>query len=189
MITRLEIEGVLLLQPARHGDERGFFSETYSRRTLAAAGFDKEFVQDNHSRSEKAGTVRGLHFQVPPYAQDKLLRVTRGAVLDVAVDIRSGSPTYGRHVAVELSAENWRQLLVPAGFAHGFMTLTDDAEVLYKVTGYYAPEAERGLKWDDPALEIDWPSQDQITVNARDAAWPGITGLGEPFGADGPRSG
>lgn len=186
MITALDLPGLLLIEPARHGDARGFFSETYNRRDLAAAGFDKAFVQDNHSKSARRGTVRGLHFQRAPHGQDKMLRVTRGAVLDVAVDIRAGSPTYGRHVAIELSAENWRQLLVPVGFAHGFMTLTDEAEVLYKVTDFYAPEAEGGLKWDDPALGIDWPmAAAEATVNARDAAWPTLADFDSPFRFEG----
>ena len=181
-ITPLAIADVLLIEPRRHGDARGFFAETYSRRVLAEAGFDREFVQDNHSRSGKRGTVRGLHFQVPPHGQDKLLRVVRGAILDVAVDLRPGSKTYGRHVSAELSADNFRQLLVPVGFAHGFMTLTDDAEVLYKVTGYYAPDAERGLRWNDPALGIAWPlDASEVTVNARDAAWPGLDEAPEYF--------
>jgi dTDP-4-dehydrorhamnose 3,5-epimerase len=181
-IDRLAIPDVLLITPKVHGDPRGAFAETYSRRELAEAGFSGDFVQDNHSRSPKRGTVRGLHFQVAPRAQDKLLRVIRGAILDVAVDLRPGSPNYGRHVAVELSADNWRQLLVPAGFAHGFQTLTDDCEVLYKVTDYYAPETEHGLLWNDPALGIEWPiGPDQAVINARDAAWPGLAGVGEPF--------
>lgn len=181
-IERLSIPDVLLITPAVHGDARGGFAETFSARELAQAGFAAPFVQDNHSVSPLRGTVRGLHFQIAPHAQDKLLRVTRGAVLDVAVDLRPGSPTYGRHVAVELSADNWRQLLVPKGFAHGFQTLTDDCEVLYKVTDYYAPAAERGLLWSDPALGIDWPlPPEAATVNARDAAWPALADLGEPF--------
>lgn len=182
MITPLELPGLLLIEPKRHGDARGFFSETYNKAALAEAGFDKDFVQDNHSKSAKRGTVRGMHFQREPHGQDKLLRVTRGSVLDVVVDIRTGSPTYGRHLAVELSEENWRQLLVPIGFAHGFMTLTDEAEVLYKVTGAYAPQAEGGLRWDDPELGIDWPvGAEEVTVNARDAAWPLLTEQGEIF--------
>ena len=182
MITPLDLPGLLLIEPKRHGDARGFFSETYNRAAMAEAGFDKPFVQDNHSKSASKGTVRGMHFQRPPHGQDKLLRVTRGAVLDVVVDVRTGSPTFGRHVAVELSEDNWRQLLVPVGFAHGFMTLTDGAEVLYKVTGAYAPQAEGGLRWDDPELEIEWPfGAGEVTVNARDAAWPPLSEQGEIF--------
>ena len=181
-ITPQAVPEVLLIEPVRFGDERGFFSETYSQKVLAAGGFSGAFVQDNHSRSPKRGTVRGLHFQAPPFAQDKLLRVTRGAILDVAVDIRRGSPTYGAAVAVELSAENWRQLLVPKGFAHGFQTLTDDCEVLYKVTDYYAPAAEAGLLWSDPALGIDWPlGTAEAVINARDAAWPALAAFDSPF--------
>ncbi len=187
MITALDLPGVLLIEPKRHGDARGFFSETYNARALAEAGFDRPLVQDNHSKSARRGTVRGLHFQRAPHGQDKLLRVTRGAVLDVVVDIRAGSPTYGRHVAVELSEDNWRQLLVPIGFAHGFMTLTDEAEVLYKVSAYYAPDAEGGLRWDDPAVAIDWPiPAAEVTVNARDAAWPPFAEQGEIFRWRGP---
>ena len=182
LIERLAIPDVLLVTSKVHGDERGRFAETFSARELGEAGFSHAFVQDNHSVSPLKGTVRGLHFQIAPHAQDKLLRVTRGAILDVAVDLRPGSPTRGRHVAVELSADNWRQLLVPKGFAHGFQTLTDDCEVLYKVTDYYAPAAERGLLWHDAALGIDWPLPlGSATVNARDAAWPGLADLGEPF--------
>ena len=181
-ITPLAIPDVLLITPKKFGDDRGFFSETYSLKALAEAGFKLPFVQDNHSRSPKRGTVRGLHFQTLPYAQDKLLRVTRGAILDVAVDIRKGSPTYGRAVAAELSAENWAQLLVPKGFAHGFCTLTEDCEVLYKVTSYYAPESEAGLLWNDPALAIDWPTgPDEAQINARDAAWPTLAAFKSPF--------
>ena len=180
------IPDLLLIEPQRFGDERGFFSETYSRKALEAAGFRGEFVQDNHSRSPKRGTVRGLHFQAPPFAQDKLLRVTRGAILDVAVDIRRGSPTYGQAVAVELSAENWRQLLVPKGFAHGFQTLTEDCEVLYKVTDYYAPAAEAGLLWSDPALGIDWPlGTGDAFINARDSEWPTLDRFDSPFTFEG----
>lgn len=175
------IADVLLIAPAKHGDERGFFSETFRSDALAEAGFSRPFVQDNHSRSGRRGIVRGLHYQLKPREQDKLLRVIRGAIFDVAVDIRPGSPTWGRHVAVELSADNWRQLLVPRGFAHGFQTLTDDCEVLYKVTDYYAPEAERGLLWSDPALGIDWPHRGEAAfTNARDGAWPGLDKMAAP---------
>ncbi len=176
------VADVLLITPRRFGDERGWFSETYSAAALAEAGFMRRFVQDNHAMSARRGVVRGLHFQAPPWAQDKLLRVARGAVLDVAVDIRRGSSTFGRAVAVELSEENGRQLLVPRGFAHGYLTLTERADVLYKVTDAYAPEAEGGLLWSDPALEIDWPvAPGEVTVNARDAAWPSLAALQSPF--------
>ena len=180
-VRRLAIPDVLLITPKKHGDERGFFSETFSKAVLAEHGFDKDFVQDNHSMSSRRGILRGLHFQRPPHTQDKLVRVTRGAVYDVAVDIRAGSPSFGQWVGVELSAENWRQLLVPAGFAHGFLALTKTVEFLYKVTDYYAPECEDGLAWDDPDLEIDWPiPARQIVTNARDGQWPGIAAM-EPL--------
>jgi dTDP-4-dehydrorhamnose 3,5-epimerase len=180
-VRRLSLPEVLLITPSRHGDSRGFFSETYSRKALADHGFDKEFVQDNHSRSGKRGILRGLHFQRPPYMQDKLLRVVQGAVFDVAVDIRKGSPTFGQWTGAELSDENWRQILVPAGFAHGFVTLTETAEVIYKVTDYYAPDSEGGLAWDAPELAIEWPLPAyEIITNARDSQWPGLEGL-EPL--------
>jgi dTDP-4-dehydrorhamnose 3,5-epimerase len=181
-ITPQRLPEVLLITPKRFGDLRGNFMETYSQPRLAAAGFHGAFVQDNQSFSAAQGTVRGLHFQSPPKAQAKLLRVTRGAILDVAVDIRPGSATFGQHVAVELSADNARQLLVPAGFAHGFQTLTPDCEVLYKVTDVYAPETEGGLLWNDPALGISWPiSETEAIVNARDASWPTLAELKSPF--------
>src|SRR5690606_10089998 len=148
------IPEVKLIVPARHGDTRGFLSETYNKRVLAAAGITVDFLQDNHSLSADSGTVRGLHFQIPPFAQTKLVRVVRGAIYDVAVDLRAGSPTFGRHVAVVLSAEDWNQLLIPAGFAHGFCTLTAEAEVLYKVDQYYSLDHDRGLLWNDPDLAI-----------------------------------
>jgi dTDP-4-dehydrorhamnose 3,5-epimerase len=155
-IERLEIADALLLTPTRHGDSRGFFSETFRVDVLAQHGLDAAFVQDNHAFSAQRGVLRGLHFQTPPRAQGKLVRCGRGAILDIAVDIRVGSPSYGRHVAVELSAANWQQLWVPPGFAHGYVTLQADCEVIYKVTDYYAPECDRGIAWDDPALGIDW---------------------------------
>jgi dTDP-4-dehydrorhamnose 3,5-epimerase len=180
-IRRLALPDVLLITPAKHGDSRGFFSETFSARRLAEAGFDKPFVQDNHSLSGKRGVLRGLHFQRAPHLQDKLVRVARGAVFDVAVDIRKGSPSFGQWVGAELSEENWRQMLVPAGFAHGFLTLTETAEVLYKVTDYYAPDAEGGLAWNDPEVGIEWPlPASEIITNARDGQWPGLSGL-EPL--------
>jgi dTDP-4-dehydrorhamnose 3,5-epimerase len=167
------IPAVKIVTPKRFGDHRGFFSETWSRKAFAEAGLDLDFVQDNQSLSGPAGTLRGLHFQSPPFAQDKLVRVTRGRILDVAVDIRVSSPTFGRHVAVELSAENWKQLLIPVGFAHGFVTLEPDTEVLYKVTAPYAPENDHGLAFDDPALGIDWrmPLSD-LTLSDKDRKHP-----------------
>jgi len=163
-IQRLAIPDVLVLKPAKFGDERGFFSETYNRQRFAEAGIDLDFVQDNHARSAQAGTVRGLHFQTPPFAQDKLLRVVKGAVLDVAVDVRHGSPTYGKHVAVELSEGAWNQILVPVGFAHGYCTLTSDTEVIYKVTNYYAPKNDAGMLWNDPELGIEWPVRPEDAI-------------------------
>ena len=156
-ITETAIPDVKLIQPKKFGDNRGFFSETFNLAKFEEAGVVMNAVQDNHSLSGPRGTVRGLHFQTPPHAQAKLVRVTRGSVLDVAVDIRHGSPTYGRHVAVELSAEKWNQLYIPKGFAHGFCTLEPNTEFLYKVDAYYAPDHDEGLQWDDPALGIDWP--------------------------------
>jgi dTDP-4-dehydrorhamnose 3,5-epimerase len=156
-VEPLAIPEVLLIEPRRFEDARGFFSEVYNRAAFRTAGIEAEFVQDNHSLSRDVGVVRGLHFQTPPHAQGKLVRVLRGAILDVAVDLRRGSPTYGRHVATELSGRNWRQLWVPPGFAHGFCTLEPDTEVAYKVTDIYAPACDKGLAWDDPALGIAWP--------------------------------
>ena len=180
-VTPQSIPDVLLIEPRRFGDHRGFFSEVWKRSALKAAGFEVDFVQDNHSLSREVGVLRGLHFQRPPSAQGKLVRVVRGRILDVAVDIREGSATYGQAVWAELSAANWAQLLVPRGFAHGFVTLTDDCDVLYKVTDYYAPASEGGLLWNDPALAIDWPADVTPLINARDAAWPGLADFVSPF--------
>jgi dTDP-4-dehydrorhamnose 3,5-epimerase len=172
------IADVKIVTPKRHGDSRGFFSETFNHRDFAAAGIDATFVQDNHSLSGPVGTVRGLHFQSAPFAQDKLVRVVRGRILDVAVDLRRSSPTYGRHVAVELSAENWRQLWVPIGFAHGFCTLEPDTEVIYKVTNYYSAANDLGMRWDDPDLGIAWPiASDQASLSPKDAAQPAFASL------------
>lgn len=157
-ITDAAIPAVKLIESKRFRDHRGFFSETYSRAVFLAVGIDLDFVQDNHSLSERVGTLRGLHFQAPPFAQDKLIRCTRGRIFDVAVDIRRGSPTFGAHVAVELSEKNWRQALVPKGFAHGFMSLEPSSEVLYKVTAPYSTTHAFGLAFDDPALGIVWPT-------------------------------
>jgi dTDP-4-dehydrorhamnose 3,5-epimerase len=183
VIEETSIPAVKIATPRRNGDSRGFFSETYNRLDLIAAGIDLEFVQDNHSRSAQAGTIRGLHFQSTPFAQDKLVRVVRGRIFDVAVDIRRSSPTYGRHVAVELSAENWRQLLVPAGFLHGFCTLEPDTEVIYKVTNYYSAAHDFGAAWNDPDLAIAWPSEAaNAFLSAKDAALPRLRDLPSYFG-------
>jgi len=167
------IPEVKLVQVPRFADERGFFSEVHNAAALAAAGIDLVFVQDNHSLSRRVGTIRGLHYQAPPFAQDKLVRVCRGAVLDVAVDIRHGSPTFGCATWTVLSAENWRQLLIPAGFAHAFCTLEPDTEVLYKVTAPYSAAHDHGIRWDDPALDIDWPvALCDAIVSDKDRRWP-----------------
>ncbi len=176
------ISDVKIVTPRKHGDARGFFSEVYKQSDWRAAGLDRTFVQDNHSMSAPVGTLRGLHFQVPPFAQDKLVRAVRGRILDVAVDIRRSSPTFGRHVAVELSAENWRQLLVPIGFAHGFVTLEPDTEVLYKVTALYSAPDDRGLAWDDPDLGIDWPlPPGGPLLSDKDRRWPRLRDLADAF--------
>jgi dTDP-4-dehydrorhamnose 3,5-epimerase len=159
---RLAITDLILIEPASFRDDRGFFSEVFSRRALAEHGITADFVQDNHSLSRQKGVLRGLHFQRPPSTQGKLVRVVRGAIFDIAVDIRQGSATFGQHVASELSAANWQQLWIPAGFAHGFVTLEEDTEVLYKVDAYYDREADAAIAWNDPALGIDWPVSDPI---------------------------
>lgn len=169
----LAIPDLVLFTPDIHGDERGTFAETFRADCFEAAAGAADFVQDNQSWSKPAGTVRGLHFQVAPSAQGKLVRVLQGAIRDVAVDIRVGSETYGEHVAVELSAENWRQLWIPPGFAHGFVTLEPDTAVAYKVTAHYDAKAERGLAWDDPALGIDWGiDPGEATLSRKDLSWP-----------------
>ena len=164
---------VKVVTPRKHGDARGFFSEVYNKSAFRAAGLDFDFVQDNHAFSAAVGTLRGLHFQTPPFAQDKLLRVARGRIFDVAVDIRRSSPTFGKYVAVELSAKNWRQLLVPVGFAHGYVTLEPDTEVLYKTTAVYSPADDRGIAWDDPDIGIAWPlPPGGAMLSDKDKRWP-----------------
>jgi len=158
VFRRLEIPDVVEISPPRFGDDRGFFSEVWKRSALEAEGIDIEWVQDNQSMSAEVGTVRGLHYQTPPYAQAKLVRVLHGSLYDVAVDIRPGSPTYGQWVGIELSAEKWNQLFIPVGFAHGFMTTAPDTEVIYKVSAPWSAEHERAILWSDPDLGIDWPA-------------------------------
>lgn len=179
--VELEIPGVLTITPERLGDDRGFFSEVYNKRSLREAGILDDFLQDNHSLSRDVGVVRGLHFQIDPQPIAKLIRVAKGAILDVVVDIRRGSPAFGRHVAVELSASNWTQLYAPVGVAHGFCTLEPDTEVVYKVTDYWAPDVDRGIAWDDPQLEIDWPvAPDSAILSEKDRAQPLMSDL-PPF--------
>jgi dTDP-4-dehydrorhamnose 3,5-epimerase len=182
VIQQFEIPGVFLITPPRHGDARGWFSETYNHRAFRDALGDLVFVQDNQSFSAAPGTLRGLHYQTPPAAQDKLVRVLQGSVLDVAVDIRHGSPTFGRHVSAVLSADNGAQLFVPKGFAHGYLTLEPDTEVLYKVSAYYSREHEAGIAWDDPALAISWGVDAvALTIAARDAAFPSLRDAARHF--------
>ena len=181
-VENTAIADVKIITPKKFGDHRGFFSEVYSRKAWAEAGLDYEFVQDNHSFSVEVGVIRGLHFQTEPFGQDKLVRVAKGRVLDVAVDLRRRSPTYGKHVAVELSAANWRQLLVPIGFAHGFCTLEADCEVLYKVTNIYSPAHDKGLAFDDPALGIDWRIDlAKAVLSDKDRKQPRLAELGAMF--------
>ena len=184
MIAATALPGVLILTPARFGDARGWFSETWNAARMAEAGLDLAFVQDNHSFSAEKGTLRGLHFQRPPRAQDKLVRCTRGAILDVAVDIRKGSPSYGKWVGVELSAANGQQLLVPKGFLHGFLTLTADCEVQDKCTDVYAPECDGAVAWD--SVGIDWGLNGaQPVLSAKDAVAQALADFDSPFAYEG----
>jgi dTDP-4-dehydrorhamnose 3,5-epimerase len=172
------IAGVRVLTPARHGDDRGFFSETFNRRALGEVGIDVEFVQDNHAFSAVQGTLRGLHFQIPPHTQGKLVRVTKGAILGVVVDLRRKSETYGAYASVVVSRSLWNQVYIPPGIAHGYLTLEPDTEVIYKVDRYYSPEHERGLRWNDPALGIVWPATGaDYVVAPRDMNWPDFAAL------------
>jgi dTDP-4-dehydrorhamnose 3,5-epimerase len=183
-VIALKIPEVKLIIPKKFGDNRGFFSETYKQADLQAAGIEETFIQDNHSLSESVGTLRGLHYQKPPYAQAKIIRVLRGRILDVVVDIRKNSPTFGEHVSVELSAENWSQIYVPIGFAHGFITLEPDCELAYKMSNYYAPDHEEGIRWNDPTLAIDWQiPAEQVQLSAKDTALPFFNDVrdGVPF--------
>ena len=167
------LEGVCEILPPRHSDERGFFSEVWNAEAWAEQGLRFDWVQDNHSLSRSRGVLRGLHYQVPPFAQEKLVRVTRGAVYDVAVDIRRSSPTFGRWIGAVLSAAEWNQLLIPAGFAHGFLTLEEDTEVQYKVTAPYSAAHDRAIRWNDPALGIEWPmAEAELTLSDKDRRAP-----------------
>jgi dTDP-4-dehydrorhamnose 3,5-epimerase len=178
-ITPLAIPEVLLITPKRHGDARGWFAETWSSRTLAQAGVEAAFVQDNQAFNARKGTLRGLHFQQAPHPQAKLVRVLRGAIYDVAVDIRKGSPTYGRWVAAELTAEGGEQLFVPRGFAHAYCTITDDCELAYKVDDLYAPKTEGGIIWSDPDLLIPWPLDGDPVLSEKDKLLPRLRDLGD----------
>jgi len=177
-VETLSIPEIKVIKLKKHGDSRGFFSETYTQNTFAEAGVTATFVQDNHVLSPHAGTVRGLHFQTPPFAQTKLVRVIRGAIFDVVVDVRVGSPTFGKHSSAIISAENWCQIYIPEGFAHGLVTLEPATEVLYKVSNFYAPKNDFGILWNDPALGIEWPSvTDPTSLSAKDKVQPKLADL------------
>jgi dTDP-4-dehydrorhamnose 3,5-epimerase len=178
----LELEGLVELRPKRSFDERGFFSEVWREDWLAGTAREGRFVQDNHSFSAKRGVLRGLHFQAPPAGQDKLVRVPRGSIFDVAVDVRRQSPTFGRWAGLVISSEQWNQLLIPQGFAHGFVALEDATEVLYKVSGVYSPEHERSIRFDDPAIGIDWPVElSEIVTSAKDRSAPMLAEIESGF--------
>ena len=179
-ITPTEFPGLAVITPKVHRDERGFFLETYRREIFQAANLPWDFVQTNHARSEQAGVLRGLHFQVPPAAQAKLVWVTAGEALDVVVDLRQGSPTFGRHFAIRLTADSFARLLIPKGFAHGYLTLTPGVEFQYMVDAYYAPAHEQGLIWNDPDLGISRPEL-ELTMAERDKTWPRLKDIASPF--------
>jgi dTDP-4-dehydrorhamnose 3,5-epimerase len=181
-VRPLGLDGVFEIRPRKFGDDRGFFSETWNADAMAQAGFDLGFVQDNHSYSAAKGVLRGLHFQLPPAAQDKLVRVSRGAIYDVVVDIRMGSPTYARWIGLIVSAELWNQILIPKGFAHGFVTVEDHTEVQYKVTAPYRPDQERSIRFDDPAIRIDWPvGLEEVQLSQKDREAPFLAAVETGF--------
>ena len=181
-VSQTALSGVFILEPARFGDARGFFAESWNQQRMADAGFDIDWVQDNHSLSTEAGTVRGLHFQAPPHAQAKLVRCGRGRLFDVAVDIRRGSPTYGKWTGVELSADNGLQLLIPTGFLHGFVTREPDTEIIYKCSDYYAPECDGAVRFDCPEIGIDWELDGvKPILSDKDAAAPRLVDFDSPF--------
>lgn len=180
-VQTTKLNGVLTLTPRRFGDNRGFFSESWNRRVMEEAGIHADFVQDNHSLSREVGTVRGLHFQSPPHAQGKLVRCGRGRLFDVAVDIRKGSPTYGQWVGEELSFENGKQLWIPAGFLHGFVTREPDTEICYKCTDYYSPECDGAVRWDSPEIGIDWGFDGTPVLSEKDTKAPVLSDFDSPF--------
>ena len=181
-IERTTLPEVLVLKPFRFGDDRGFFGEAWNYRTMEMAGLRYDFVQDNHSLSREVGTVRGLHFQAPPHAQAKLVRCGHGCLFDVAVDIRRGSPTFGQWVGEELSFENGKQLLIPVGFLHGFVTKQPDTEIIYKCSDYYSPECDGAVRFDDPTIGIDWPlNGTEAVLSAKDRAAPLLSNFDTPF--------
>ena len=182
-VVETKLPGVVLLEPARFGDDRGFFSESWNRQRLAEHGIEIDFVQDNHSMSAQVGTVRGLHFQSPPHAQAKLVRCGRGRLFDVAVDVRKGSPTYGQWVGYELSFDNGLQLLIPAGFLHGFVTREPDTEIIYKCSDHYAPDCDGAVHWD--SCGIDWGFDGAPVLSAKDEAAPALTDFDSPFTYEG----
>lgn len=181
-VRPLGLDGVLEIRPSRHGDSRGFFSEVWNASAYAQAGIDLDFVQDNHSYSAARGVLRGLHFQTPPAAQDKLVRVARGSIYDVAVDIRRGSPTFGRWVCLVISAAEWNQMLVPKGFAHGFVTLEEHCEVLYKVSTPYSSAHDRAIRFDDPSIGIEWPLPvGELLLSVKDQSAPLLADIDTGF--------
>jgi dTDP-4-dehydrorhamnose 3,5-epimerase len=186
-VEATELPGLMIVTPQRFGDARGWFSETWNAQRMAEAGLSIDWVQDNHSMSGKAGTLRGLHYQKPPHAQDKLVRCSAGAVYDVAVDFRRGSPSFGKWVRVELSAENGRQMLLPKGFLHGFVTLTDGAEVQYKCSDVYAPDCDAGIRWNDPDIGVDWGLAGAPVLSAKDEVQPFLKDVESPFVWEGGR--
>ncbi|MEP7457178.1 dTDP-4-dehydrorhamnose 3,5-epimerase [Phyllobacterium sp. SB3] len=176
-VKPLALDGVLEILPRKFGDDRGFFSETYNAQSFADAGISLQFVQDNHSLSAAKGVLRGLHYQLSPRAQDKLVRVVKGSILDVVVDIQKSSPTFKKWLSLEVSAKKWNQILVPKGFAHGFLTLEENTEVVYKVTDYYSPEHDRSLRFDDPSIGVQWPFEKAaIQLSDKDRNAPMLDG-------------